>query len=890
MYSTAHIRSAFLDYFRQKNHEIVPSSPLIPWNDPTLLFTSAGMVQFKDIFTGQETRSYKRAATSQKCLRAGGKHNDLENVGYTARHHTFFEMLGNFSFGDYFKEQAISYAWEFITKDLNIDKERLLITVYAEDEEAASIWKKVTAFSSEKIIRIATQDNFWAMGDTGPCGPCSEIFYDHGPSLSGGPPGSKDADGDRFVEIWNLVFMQYNLLPSGERISLPRPSIDTGMGLERIAAVLQGVHDNYDIDLFRRLIGASEEISGVAAQGTARHSHRVIADHLRSACFLIADGVLPSNEGRGYVLRRIMRRAMRHVHMLNCREPHMYRLVPALMNEMGKPYPELVRAHSLIEQTLKLEEERFRETLERGMKMLEEEIQRQPSQRILSGEVAFKLYDTYGFPLDLTQDILREVGWSVDEKRFQEAMEAQRQQSRLKWIGSGEEKTESLWFALKEKYGSTEFVGYAAEEMNAKVLALIQEGREVRSVACGEVQIITNQTPFYGESGGQIGDQGHIITSKGDRILVKDTKKVLGALHVHHGILEKGSFHQGDQVVMCIESDWRQCLRRNHSATHLLHASLRKVLGPHVTQKGSLVTPDRLRFDFSHPKGLTSEEVKEIESIVNEEIRNNSEVSTSLMPRELAMDSGAQALFGEKYEEEVRVVSMGQPLASEGTQAFSVELCGGTHVKRTGDIGYFKIANESGIAAGIRRIEAVTGVQAESYVIENEERVNQLSSLLKTPADKVVEKVEMLLQERRKLEQQLSQAKKNMAISATGSSQDLEQQKLKDGTVYIYRAVQDIPAKDLRALADTLKRPLASGVVVLIDVTGSKVTIIACVTDDLISKVSAVDVVRIGSLAMGGKGGGGRADFAQGGGTEPYRKNKAFEEIQRYLETQLNAH
>ncbi|MGE3230911.1 MAG: alanine--tRNA ligase, partial [Hyphomicrobium sp.] len=770
MQTANEIRSAFLEYFRKHGHEVVSSSPLVPRNDPTLLFTNAGMVQFKNVFTGQEKRPYARAATAQKCVRAGGKHNDLENVGYTARHHTFFEMLGNFSFGDYFKPLAIELAWNLITKEFGLPKERLWTTVYSEDDEAFDLWKKIAGLPESRIIRIPTSDNFWAMGDTGPCGPCSEIFFDHGPEIAGGPPGSPDADGDRYIEIWNLVFMQFEQVTKAERVALPRPSIDTGMGLERLAAVLQGKHDNYDIDMIRALILASAEATGTAPDGPQAVSHRVIADHLRSTSFLIADGVLPSNEGRGYVLRRIMRRAMRHAHKLGAKEPLMWRLVPALVAQMGQAYPELGRAQPIIAETLRLEETRFRQTLERGLKLLEEETDRLGASQALAGDVAFRLYDTFGFPLDLTQDILRGQGRNVDTAGFDKAMAEQRAAARKAWAGSGEATTDQIWFELKEKVGATEFLGYATDMAEGQVLAIVKDGKPVERAKAGDrLELVANQTPFYGESGGQMGDTGIWFNGTGLEIAIDDTQKKLGELWVHSGEVRKGEVTLGDAVEMRIDRERRDRLRAAHSATHLLHEALRRRLGAHVTQKGSLVAPDRLRFDFSHPKPITQEDLAAIEAEVNRRVRRNAEVATRLMTPDAAVEAGALALFGEKYGEEVRVVSMGGSTEGSGSaegegagaggagegRHFSTELCGGTHVSRTGDIGIFRIVGESAVAAGVRRIEALTGAAAERHAREQDRLVDNLASLLKVaPADLPV-RLQGLLEERRRLEREL---------------------------------------------------------------------------------------------------------------------------------------
>ena len=763
MHTTNDIRTAFLDYFAKNGHEVVASSPLVPRNDPTLLFTNAGMVQFKNVFTGLEKRPYKRAVTAQKCVRAGGKHNDLENVGYTTRHHTFFEMLGNFSFGDYFKDQAIELAWNLITREFGLTRDRLLVTIYAEDDDAARLWAKIAGLTDDRIIRIATSDNFWSMGDVGPCGPCSEIFWDHGPGIPGGPPGSPDADGDRFVEIWNLVFTQYDQLGPGERVPLPRPSIDTGMGLERIAAVLQGKHDNYDIDLFRSLIEASAEASRVAADGAHAVSHRVIADHLRASAFLIADGVLPSKEGRGYVLRRIMRRAMRHAHMLGCKEPLMWRLVPALVQQMGAAYGELVRAQPLITETLKLEESNFKQTLDRGLRLLDEETARLAPGEPFPGETAFRLYDTYGFPLDLTEDVLRAQGRNVETEGFDTAMARQRDEARKSWVGSGEAAAEAVWFTVREEIGATEFLGYETETAEGIVLAILRGGARVAEAAAGdEIAVVVNQTPFYAESGGQVGDTGVMFTSGGAELAVIDTVKQAGDLHVHLGRLTHGVLRQGDAVELRVDGVRRRRLRANHSVTHLLHEALRRRLGAHVTQKGSLVAPDRLRFDFSHPKALTEADIRVIESEVNDRIRANAEVATRLLTPDRAVAEGALALFGEKYGDEVRVVAMGGVLDGEN-RPFSIELCGGTHVRRTGDIGLFKIVSETAIASGVRRIEALTGAAAEAYLAEEEELLHQAAAALRTSPAELPARIVNLVDERRRLERELAEARRALA-------------------------------------------------------------------------------------------------------------------------------
>jgi alanyl-tRNA synthetase len=884
------IRSVFLNYFKRNGHEIVASSPLVPRNDPTLMFTNAGMVQFKNVFTGQEKRPYSRAVTAQKCVRAGGKHNDLENVGHTARHHTFFEMLGNFSFGDYFKELAIELAWNLITREYGLAKDRLLVTVFSEDDEAAAIWRKVSGFPDSRIIRIPTSDNFWAMGDTGPCGPCSEIFYDHGPKIPGGPPGSADADGDRFIEIWNLVFMQFEQVTKEQRVNLPKPSIDTGMGLERIAAVLQGKHDNYDIDLMRALIEASAQASNTDPDGPHRVSHRVIADHLRASSFLIADGVLPANEGRGYVLRRIMRRAMRHAHMLGAAEPLLWKLVPALVGQMGVAYPELGRAQPLIVETLKLEETRFKQTLDRGLKLLTEETARLPAKAPLPGEVAFRLYDTYGFPLDLTQDVLKGQGRTVDTAGFDAAMERQRSEARKKWAGSGEAATERVWFDLREKVGATEFLGYETETAEAKIVALVVDGRPVDSAAAGsEVAVLVNQTPFYGESGGQMGDAGRIKSAGGAVVEVRDTLKKLGDLHVHLGKVAAGTLKVGDDVGLAVDGPRRTRLRANHSVTHLLHQALRRRLGEHVTQKGSLVAPDRLRFDISHPKALTPEEIRAVEADVNARIRGNGAVETVLMSSDEAVAHGALALFGEKYGDEVRVVSMGEPLAGEEQGRFySTELCGGTHVRRTGDIGLFKIVSESAVAAGVRRIEALTGEAALQHINAEEQLLNQAAAELKAAPSELPARVASLLEERKRLERELADVRRQLATSGGGGAAEPAVRQVA-GIAYIARSLGDVPAKELKGMADELKQKMGSGVVALAANGDGKASLVVAVTDDLSKRVSAVDLVRVGAAAVGGKGGGGRPDMAQAGGPDADKIDAALRAIEAALAASAKA-
>ncbi|HZS82015.1 MAG TPA: alanine--tRNA ligase [Stellaceae bacterium] len=866
------IRAAFLDYFARNGHEIVASSPLVPRNDPTLLFTNAGMVQFKNVFTGLEKRDYVRAATSQKCVRAGGKHNDLENVGYTARHHTFFEMLGNFSFGDYFKDRAIELAWNLVTKEFGLPKERLLVTVFAEDDEAAGHWKRIAGLSDDKVIRIPTADNFWQMGDTGPCGPCSEIFFDHGDKIPGGPPGSPEADGDRFIEIWNLVFMQFEQLEPGKRQPLPKPSIDTGMGLERIAAVLQGKHDNYDTDLMRALILASAEASHKDPDGPHAVSHRVIADHLRATSFLIADGVLPSKEGRGYVLRRIMRRAMRHAHLLGATEPLMWRLVPALVRQMGGAYPELVRAQPLITETLKLEETNFKQTLERGLKLLDEEEARLGAGHDFPGEVAFKLYDTYGFPLDLTQDVLRARGRKVATDAFEAAMERQRAEARRSWIGSGEAATEQLWFELREKLGATEFLGYEADTAEASLQAIVVDGKQVAAAGAGqEAAIVVNQTPFYAESGGQVGDSGVLFSPGGGEFAVRDTVKKAGELFVHLGTVTHGTLKTGDAVELRIDLPRRTALRANHSVTHLLHEALRRRLGEHVTQKGSLVAADRMRFDFSHPKALSPEDIRWVEDEVNARIRQNSEVTTRLMTPDKAVEAGALALFGEKYGEEVRVVAMGGAEPA-GKRPFSVELCGGTHVRRTGDIGLAKIVSESAVAAGVRRIEVVTGAAAEAYVAQEEALLRQAASALKATPNELPARVLGLVEERKRLERELAELRRQLA---TGGAMGPAAKEIA-GIKFAARIVDNVPGRELKALADDLKKEVGSGVVAVVSREGGKASVVVGATQDLAARFNAVALVKIAAEALGGKGGGGRADMAQAGGPDAGKAEAAI--------------
>ncbi|MCX7630847.1 MAG: alanine--tRNA ligase [Geminicoccaceae bacterium] len=871
------IRQTFLEFFRRHGHEIVPSSPLVPHNDPTLLFTNAGMVQFKNVFTGVEHRPYKRAVTAQKCVRAGGKHNDLDNVGYTARHHTFFEMLGNFSFGDYFKDVAIELAWKLVTKEFGLPPERLMTTVYAEDDEAFELWKKIAGLPESKIVRIPTSDNFWSMGDTGPCGPCSEIFYDHGPEVPGGPPGSPEADGDRFIEIWNLVFMQFEQIDKNTRVPLPKPSIDTGMGLERVAAVLQGKHDNYEIDLFQRIIAKSVELTGTPFEGGKRPSHKVIADHLRAAAFLIADGVMPSNEGRGYVLRRIMRRGMRHAHLLGVEEPLLWRLVPTLVAEMGQAYPELARAEALIQEVLKLEETNFRRTLERGLHLLEEETAKLPPGAPLPGEVAFKLYDTYGFPLDLTEDALRAQGRKVDRAGFETAMARQKAAARAAWKGSGEAAIAPVWFEIREETGGTDFLGYVTTRALGRCVALVKDGARVdRAEAGEEIWLVANQTPFYGEAGGQVGDTG-IIRTAGALLEVADTKKVLGDLVIHRCRVDSGAIRVGDDLDLRVDEARRAKLRRAHSATHLLHAALRRHLGPHVAQKGSLVAPDRLRFDFSHPKPVSEEELAIVEREVNHFVRQNDAVSVRLMAREEAIASGAIALFGEKYGEEVRVVAMGR---EEDGRPYSVELCGGTHVERTGDIGFVKLVSEGAVAAGIRRVEAVTG-EAAFDLVQSEHRVlEELAQLLKAGIPDLPARIAGLLEERRKLERELAETRRKLLTGAGVRGDGI---RLVGDLKLAARIVEGVPPKELRGTADALKKEIGSGVVALVGVNEGKAAVVVSVTPDLVGRLDAVRLVRAGVEAVGGHGGGGRPDFAQGGGPDASKAAEALAAIERAL-------
>ncbi len=877
MASSNDIRATFLDFFARNGHQVVPSSSLVPVNDPTLLFTNSGMVQFKNVFTGQERRPYSRATTAQKCVRAGGKHNDLDNVGYTARHHTFFEMLGNFSFGDYFKPLAIELAWTLLTRDFGLDADKLLVTVYADDDDAAALWRKIAGLSDRRIIRIATADNFWRMGDTGPCGPCSEIFFDHGESIPGGPPGSPDEDGDRFIEIWNLVFMQFEEGPPGTRTPLPRPSIDTGMGFERFVAVMQGKHNNYDIDMMRALVLASAEVTGQAVDGPFQTSHRVVADHLRSTSFMIADGVLPSKDGRGYVLRRIMRRAMRHLHMMGTREPTFHRLVPALVRQMGAAYPELSRAEALITATMRLEEDRFKAMLERGLGLLSEETSRLGEDGALPGAVAFKLYDTFGFPLDLTQDALREQGRSVDTAGFDAAMQEQRTRARAAWAGSGDAATERVWFDLRERLGATEFLGYSTEGAEGEVLALVVDGAAVQQAdAVRPVAVILNQTPFYAESGGQVGDAGWITGPDGLRVRIDGTQKKLGDLFVHLGVIEAGMLTVGVPVVAEVDHDRRSAIQAHHSATHLLHAALRERLGPHVTQKGSLNAPDRLRFDVSQPTPITRGDLALIEAEVNARIRENTAVTTRLMTPETAVAEGAMALFGEKYGDEVRVVSMGGP--DPAGKPFSVELCGGTHVRHTGDIGLFRVVGESAVSAGVRRIEAVTGAAALAAVAETESRLAEIAGLLRSSPAEAAERVGQLVEDRRRLERQVAELQRKLATgTAAATVEDIA------GVAFTARDLGDIPPRDLKGVAETIGTQLGSGVAAVASTADSKASIVVRISADLLPRFSAVDLVRVASASMGGAGGGGRPDLAQAGGPNAAEIPAAFAAIRAAL-------
>ncbi|WP_026940875.1 alanine--tRNA ligase [Hellea balneolensis] len=874
MTSLRDIRQQFLNFFEEQGHTVAASSPLVPNNDPTLLFTNAGMVQFKDYFTGGQTPPYPRAVTSQKCVRAGGKHNDLDNVGYTARHHTFFEMLGNFSFGDYFKENAIEHAWNLVTKDFGLDKDKLLVTVYHTDDEAFDLWKKIAGLSDERIIRIATSDNFWAMGDTGPCGPCSEIFYDHGSDIPGGPPGSPDEDGDRFIEIWNLVFMQFERSKDGTQTPLPKPSIDTGMGLERTAAILQGKHDNYDIDLFQNLIGASVELTGVKAEGEAKFSHRVIADHLRSCSFLMADGVTPSNEGRGYVLRRIMRRAMRHAHILGAKDPLMHRLVPSLISEMGDAYAELGRAKASFEATFEQEEERFRRTLGRGTALLEEATAELGDGDTLDGETAFKLYDTYGFPLDLTQDALRAKGIEVDKDGFDAAMAQQKEDSRAAGFKSGDVGTDDIWLAAREASGPTEFTGYEDLFVTSPVQTLVVEGEVANSASDTDVMFVTPATPFYAESGGQAGDKGVVSFENGAQIVVKDVVKKAGDLHVHIGSLT-GEISRGDVAYLTVNSDNRKRTMANHSATHIMHEALRRILGEHVTQKGQMVDGERIRFDISHGSAITREELAKVEDQVNQVILQNAEASTELMNPEAAMAAGAMALFGEKYGDEVRVLSLGDPI-DEDPKAYSVELCGGTHVDRTGDIALFKIVSEGAVAAGIRRVEAVTGEAARQHLETQAGYTRAAADKLKAKPEDVPARIEALIADRKKLEKELSETKKALALGGSGGSAAKAEEI--NGVKFMGGVLEGVSGKDLRAMLNDQLSAIGSGIVGFVAKDGAKVAVAVAVTDDLIGKYNAATLVNAGAEKVGGRG-GGKPGMAQAGGSQPENADEALAAI-----------
>jgi alanyl-tRNA synthetase len=882
MITASDIRRTFLDFFVRNGHTAVASSSLVPRNDPTLMFANSGMVQFKNVFTGAEQRAYTRATTAQKCVRAGGKHNDLENVGYTARHHTFFEMLGNFSFGDYFKPDAIEFAWKLITGDFGLSPDKLTVTVFSEDDDAHALWRKIAGLPESRIIRIPTADNFWRMGDTGPCGPCTEIFFDHGDKIPGGPPGSADQDGDRFIEIWNLVFMQYEQVTPDHRVGLPRPSIDTGMGLERLAAVLQGKHDNYDIDLMRALIVASADATNTDPDGPHKMSHRVIADHLRSTSFLIADGVMPSNEGRGYVLRRIMRRAMRHAHILGARDPLLARLVPALVREMGQAYPELIRAEGLITETLRLEERRFQATLDRGLKLLEDETGRLGDGGTLPGDVAFKLYDTYGFPLDLTADVLRGQGKTVDNAGFELAMAKQRADARRAWAGTGEAATEQLWFELRDRLGGTEFLGYDTETAEGQVTAVIVGGKEVQSAGIGQkALILVNQTPFYAESGGQVGDTGIVTAAKG-KATVTDTQKKLGALFVHEVTIDEGMISVGDAVRLDVDHARRSAIRANHSATHLLHNALRRRLGTHIAQKGSLVTPDRLRFDISQPVPIPDADLVAVEAAVNDRIRANAPVETRLMSQDEAVASGAIAMFGEKYGDEVRVLSMGGTLDGD-SHPYSVELCGGTHVANTGDIGVLKIVDQGAVSAGVRRIEALTGQAAIDYMRQREDWLDAVAAELRTTAADVPQRVHALVEDRKKLEREIADLRRKLASGGGGATGPAP---VMIGEVqFLAVEAPGMAPGDLKSLVDDQKKKLGSGVVAVASASPEgKLGLVVGITADLIGHLSAVDLVRIGSEAAGGKGGGGRPDMAQAGGPDGAKAGEALAAIKKAIE------
>jgi alanyl-tRNA synthetase len=876
--STNDIRRSFLDYFAANGHAKVASAPLVPQNDPTLMFVNAGMVPFKNVFTGLESRPYVTATSSQKCVRAGGKHNDLDNVGYTARHHTFFEMLGNFSFGDYFKERAITLAWNLLTREWGIDPDRLTVTVYHTDDEAFDLWRKIANLPEERIIRIATNDNFWSMGDTGPCGPCSEIFYDHGDHIFGGPPGSPDEDGDRFVEIWNLVFMQFEQTADGARTALPRPSIDTGMGLERIAAVLQGVHDNYDTDTFKALIAASSAMTGTPATGDTQASHRIIADHLRSAGFLVADGVLPSNEGRGYVLRRIMRRAMRHAHLLGAKEPLMHRLVPALVAEMGAAYPELVRAQAAIESTLLQEETQFRRTLVNGLRLLDEATAAMEPGATLPGETAFKLYDTFGFPYDLTEDALRAQGFGIDRPGFDAAMAEQKRAARAAWKGSGQRASDDVWFDIAEANGGTEFIGYSAVEGEGAVVAIVRDGKQVERADVGEtVEIVVNQTPFYAESGGQVGDTG-TLTTPGVHGVVEDTRKYLGRVFAHVTRVGEGGIAVGDALHLTVDATRRDQIRANHSATHLLHEALRQRLGAHVAQKGSLVAPERLRFDFSQPTAIDPARIAEVETDVNAQIRGNGLVDTRLMTPDEAIAEGAMALFGEKYGDEVRVVSMG----SERGKTYSLELCGGTHVRALGDIGLFTVVGEGAVSSGVRRVEALTGEAARDYLTARDAKLREAAAALKSSPDEVPARVAALVEDRRRLERELADAKKALALGG-GSGGAAAGPEEVGGVAFLGQVVEGLDPKGLRGTVDEMKQRVGSGIAMIVAVNEGRASVAVGLTADLVATHSAVDLLRVAVATLGGQGGGGRPDMAQGGGPDGSKAADAVAAVRAHL-------
>lgn len=873
MTSVNQIRKTFLDYFAKNGHKVVPSSSLVPDNDPTLMFTNSGMVQFKNVLAGNETRDYTRATTAQKSVRAGGKHNDLDSVGYDVRHHTFFEMLGNFSFGDYFKDGAIPFAWELLTKDFGLPKDKLAVTIYYNDEEAYNLWKKVSGLPDDRIIRISTKDNFWQMGDTGPCGPCSEIFYDHGPEVWGGLPGTPEEDGDRFIEIWNLVFDQFEDLADGSRINLKRPGIDTGMGLERIAAILQGVHSNFDTDMFQHIIKAIADMANTDPNGPLKASHNVIADHLRSICFLIADGVLPSNEGRGYVLRRIMRRAMRHAYMLGVKDPMIYKLLPTLQKEMGEAYPELYARENLISETIKIEEERFGRTLDKGLKLLDEEISHLGRGDKLSGETAFKLYDTYGFPLDLTQDALKNKNIEVDTDGFDACMARQKEEARKNWAGSGDTAVEKVWYSVEDKVNPTEFLGYNVTKSDGEIVALIQDNKEVNEVTSGKFELVANQTPFYGECGGQVGDTG-LIVSKNFTARVIDTKRKLDKIFVHVCELEKGSVKIGDCANFEVDEENRKRICANHSVTHLAHKALKMILGDHVAQKGSMVEADRMRFDVSHPKQITAEQLRQVEDIVNEQIRNDLPVTTVIMNKEEAVKLGAMALFDEKYGDDVRVVTMGDENAP-----FSRELCGGTHVCSTGNIGYFHIIGESAVAAGVRRLECLTGVGADSYVRETENKLHHVATTLKTNLNDLEARINSLLEERKKQEQEIFNLKKALA-SGKSSSDETE---TVNGIKFVGKLVSGAHPKELKAFVDDIMQNLGSGIVVLCSDKDDKASVVVGVSKDLTAKYNAVDLVRAASAVVGGQGGGGRPDMAQAGGSDVAKINDAISKIKTMI-------